>query len=68
MSKIGRKEILKYFKLILVSLDMSVKSYSTSDFMPHFCSILGMYCSKVTTRKGFNKINTYVLFRIAHRR
>ena len=46
----------KYFKLILVSLDMSVKIYSTSDFMPRFCGILGMYCSKVTTRKGQIKL------------
>ena len=52
ISKTGKRDIFKNFKLILAALDISVESFSTTDFMPRFCGILSKYCSKATMRKG----------------
>ncbi|XP_057366869.1 transcription initiation factor IIB-like [Daphnia carinata] len=42
VSKIGKKEIGRCFKLILKALETSVDIITTSDFMPRFCSNLGL--------------------------
>ncbi|XP_046440209.1 transcription initiation factor IIB-like [Daphnia pulex] len=42
VSKIGKKEIGRCFKLILKALETSVEIIKTSDFMPRFCSNLGL--------------------------
>ncbi len=48
VSKIGKKEIGRCFKLILKALETSVDTITTSDFMPRFCSNLGMQLRKIT--------------------
>lgn len=42
VSKIGKKEIGRCFKLILKALETSVDIITTSDFMPRFCCNLGL--------------------------
>lgn len=62
VSKTGKIDIFKHFKLILAAMEISVESFSTSDFMPRFCGILSKYCSKATMRKGtINLIRKFYL-------